>query len=462
MARALRDYVLVAISSIMLAGPTPMGYAQAGPPQAAPDTQQTQPEQADGNSPPESRQAGDPTPTLIRRMRSTPATNFTLSWRPDRLADQIPNLPYPHRSLAYLVQHPTLLTRRARRQCPEAKHNDSNPALRGALQGVNARDWYCLQKPDSTDGAWSLQGISGSEDARPSGVVQGENPILMAWYHKGPNAPDRSRLTLLVPCSTGQHCQARYVHIELMQVTGTAAHPTLSPLAFHAGGVVWRGNHIYVAAPSRGLRVFSTNNLLDTTGSGVASTRFVLPESGLWRSHGDSPTPPTTCNRDGNPCYDYVALDRSATTEQFLTGEYCAGSASGGNPTLPCRSRIARWNFNDLENRQTQHPIHARRAYLQPTSSVQGGISYRPPDTGAYRCYHFSASRGRNGRGWIVNARPNHQTRSIRGARGTQDLYLWRHRRQLWSVTEWPRPNNANDTEKRVLYGFNLNQVGCP
>lgn len=393
-------------------------------------------------------------------MTADPADQpyFTLTWRPDPRAAAIDRLtrhnsstPLPRLTPGQLIANPANLDHHADRRCGEATQ------AAGAVHPPMARpaDWYCLDREDSTSTSWSLQGITGSEDAHNSGRVDRRNVFLMSWYHNNSaGVTDRSRLSMLVPSLNSD-----YVNIELVRLTGTAANPSFRGLPTHADGVVWYGNHLYVADPSRGLLVFDMDDILDlgtTTDPRAPGYRFVLPETGAWRTQG------TPCNRTlppGQtgfvprkqfPCYNYASLDRSATSYQFVTGEYCRLRIND----VPswCDSRLARWRIDDIESRVPGRTISAAEVFTQPATSVQGAASYS--FTGTRACYYFNSSRGGNRLGWVFSDVPNRNPNYQPGGVGLQDLYVARIERQLWTVTEWP------GVGKRILYG--INPPPCP
>ncbi|MFF8992385.1 hypothetical protein ACF09H_21100 [Streptomyces sp. NPDC014983] len=385
--------------------------------------------------------AAQPSPAP-RPMVSDPAarSDFHLRWEPDPRASDIAGFPYPRLTPGQLISNPANTDHRADRRCPRA--NSASGALRNA---VAAADWYCLDTTDSNSTSWSLQGLSGSEDAHPGGTVNGHRVFLTSWYAHGPNSstPTRSRVSFLVAGTPG-----RYVNVELVQLAPGAAQ--FRALPTHAGGVVWHDNHLYVADPRRGLRVFDTRNILDlgrTTDPRARGYRFVLPQVGIW-STGSS----QSCNRGSRACYDYVTLDRSASSWQFITGEYC--SERRGGVLVWCDSRLARWRTSDITSRTPGRTIHAQEVFRQPVTNVQGGVSYTDPTSSARRCYYFDSSRGDSRLGWLVTDRPSRQPTYQQGGVGLQDLYVQASNHQLWTVTEWP------GVGKRILYG--VNQPSCP
>lgn len=391
------------------------------------------------------KQPGPPSRPMVADPASVP--DFHLQWVPDPLAPDINSFPYPRLTPDQLISHPSYLDRQARRNCPEANNlpTPTNPTGGGALRNVvPAVTWYCWQHPDDTSPNWTPQGISGSEDARAGGTVNNHHVFVASWYghDTGSRTPTRSRVSFLV-AGTG-----RYVNVELVQLVPGPVRFTGLPT--HAGGIVWHGNYLYVADTNEGLRVFDTRKILDlgrTNDPRAPGHRFVLPEVGLWYTGSTQ-----HCNWATRACYDYVTLDRSAASWQFITGEYCQAAAGAW-----CNSRLARWRRDDIDiTSQTPvgRTIHAQAVYQQPVTSVQGGVSYRDPANTNRTCYYFDSSRGERNLGWLVTDRPNRTPVPERGGVGLQDLYVQRSNHRLWTVTEWP------GNGKRILYS--VRQPSCP
>ncbi|WP_181808582.1 hypothetical protein [Streptomyces shenzhenensis] len=377
-----------------------------------------------------------------RPMTSDPASrpDFHLTWQPDPRAANIAGFPYPRLTPGQLISNPANTDHTATRKCSAA--NSTIGALRNSVAAV---DWYCFDNVDSASSTWTPQGMSGSEDAHPGGTVDGKQVFLTSWYGHRPNnsTPTRSRVSFLVAGTPG-----RYAHVELVRLVPGAAR--FGALPTHAGGVVWRDNYLYVADPRRGLLVFDTRNILDlgrTDDPRAPGSRFVLPQVGIWSTGSTLP-----CNRGTRACYDYVTLDRSASSWQFITGEYC--SQRQGGVLVWCNSRLARWRTSDITSRTAGRTIHAQEVFRQPVTNVQGGVSYTDPTNSARRCYYFDSSRGENNLGWLVTDRPNRTPASLPGGVGLQDLYVQRANHQLWTVTEWPGLGT------RIVYG--VNQPSCP
>ncbi|WP_028799260.1 hypothetical protein [Streptomyces sp. 142MFCol3.1] len=377
-----------------------------------------------------------------RPMVSDPASrpDFHLTWEPDHRASNIAGFPYPRLTPGRLISNPSYTDHQATRHCSAA--NNAIGALRNS---VAAADWYCFDSVDSASSTWTPQGMSGSEDAHAGGTVDGHRVLLTSWYGHAPNSstPRRSRVSFLVAGTPG-----RYAHVELVQLAPGASR--FRALPTHAGGVVWHDNYLYVADPRRGLRVFDTRNILDlgrTDDPRAPGSRFVLPQIGVW-STGSA----QSCNRGTRACYDYVTLDRSASSWQFITGEYC--SRSQGGTLVWCNSRLARWRTGDITSRTPGRTINAQQVYRQPVTNVQGGVSYQDPAGSARHCYYFDSSRGENNLGWLVTDRPNRQPTYQQGGVGLQDLYVQRSNHQLWTVTEWPGLGT------RIIYS--VNQPSCP
>ena len=157
----------------------------------------------------------------------------------------------------------------------------------------------------------------------------------------------------------------------------------------HAGGIVWSGPYLHVAATARGLVTCRVDDIMRVpdvrgsrrlTGSGssgeqVASYgyRYVLPVRFSYRAHADEGNDPLR--------YSFLSLDRSAEPPALVAGEY-------GGPAQT--TRLARYDLDpDTLMLQTgddgrSRPLGARRRRRR---RMQGAAS----STGRY---HVTVSHG--------------------------------------------------------------------
>ena len=183
---------------------------------------------------------------------------------------------------------------------------------------------------DRRDPRWWPQGISTSADASGSEDVEGieGRPMLVvSWYSKSlpgePGTHQGSRLSFLDVASR------RYRHVLLVNPVVRDGVLVLEPLRVHAGGVVWCGPYLHIAATSRGVITCRVDDLLRVPDSSVGDAgrlglepdrvssfgyRYVLPVRFAYRALTD----------DGHERlrYSFLSLDRSASPPELVVGEY--------------------------------------------------------------------------------------------------------------------------------------------
>lgn len=124
------------------------------------------------------------------------------------------------------------------------------PALSGVRLGLSVA--YGFSPADATTSEWTPQGISGSSDADPGGLVGGRRIHAVSWYGKGQTAVRVS----FVDVASGRY---RNVLLVKPKAGGTRFDQVRG---VHAGGIAWLGKYLYVADTSHGLRVFDTERIV--------------------------------------------------------------------------------------------------------------------------------------------------------------------------------------------------------
>ncbi len=133
--------------------------------------------------------------------------------------------------------------------------------------------------------------------------------VVVSWYAKHGQG---SRLSFL------DLAARRYRHVLLvaphLRDDGTAG---VKPLKVHAGGIVWHGPYLHIAATSRGFFTCRVDDLLRVPDAGLVETfghRYVLPVRFAYRAYAD----------DGleRLRYSFLSLDQDADPPQLVVGEY--------------------------------------------------------------------------------------------------------------------------------------------
>ncbi|TIC86304.1 hypothetical protein E8D34_11550 [Nocardioides sp. GY 10113] len=297
------------------------------------------------------------------------------------------------------------LSRRARRTL--APH----PRLLGGAVDV-ALTW---EAADRRDPHWYPQGVTHSGR---TGTTTGL--LLVAWYHKGEAG---SRFTVLDPD------RRRYQHVLLAEPVVEDGEPRLRPLRVHAGGLVWHGRHLHVAATRRGFLSACVDDVLrlpeptdasadrQLLGLHPAGHRYVLPVRHAFRAGYAEGTEPLR--------YSFLSLDRSDPEPALVVGEYGRKGHS---------HRLARFPADDATG-------------LLPPSP--DGFHAVPDDRGTARMqgvavadgvHYVTTSEGHRTRGTVHVGRPGDLV-GRRGAvpAGPEDLTWWPATGMLWTATEHPR-----------------------
>ncbi|MFD3536900.1 hypothetical protein [Streptomyces sp. NPDC058664] len=269
----------------------------------------------------------------------------------------------------------------------------------------------------------------------------------------------------------------------------------------HAGGIVWYGNYLYVADTRNGLRVFdmryildldpdgdpTTHDVMGTDTDGVKTTanvevktkvgrhsnvwysfgyRYVMPQVAAWKfkaPQSNPKSPSYACVSTGAPKASYISLDRDATPDRLLMGEYCR-PASG----YPSTGRIASYPVAALEGRSADVTAEGWANYLPlANGGAQGAAAYKGT-------LYVNESKGTDEPGnlWRYNwsnGQLIQKGQAIKTARGPEDLYIEHGAGRLWSLSEH-RPGAAADCTanpdtadpagtdycQRVLYGHRM------
>ncbi len=283
---------------------------------------------------------------------------------------------------------------------------------------------YAWDAADRRDPRWWPQGISTSADASETEDVEGRRVVVVSWYAKDGQGV---RVTFLDLDSR------RYRHVLLVVPTLSGGVLGLEPLKVHAGGLVWCGPYLHIAATARGVITCRLDDILRLPDSAsptdrlgvedahVASFgyRYVLPVRFSYRA--------VTGEGVERLRYSFLSLDRRTEPPQLVAGEY-------GN------SRQTR--------RLARFPLDPETLFL---ASGEDGVS-RPlvlDDEGAVRTqgaaivgetWYLTASTGPWVPGSVHVGRPG-AWRRHRWATpmGPEDVAWWPSSDLLWSVTEHPR-----------------------
>ncbi len=270
----------------------------------------------------------------------------------------------------------------------------------GRLLGRDVHRAYSWDTEDARDPEWWPQGISSSADAGDEGTVEGRRLLVVAWYSPAP-AHHGCRVTF-VDLDT-----LRYQHV-------TVVRPDLTPLRIHAGGVVWCGRFLHLAATAKGFVTCDLDDIVHTPDRG-----FVLPVRYDFQAAAEK--------GHSRLRYSFLSLDRWSTPPALVAGEY----GRRGDTT-----RFARFEIDPATGLLVSGaddrawPVHLDDRGL---AQMQGAVIAR-------ETYVVTVSHGPWGPGSLYVGRPGHfRERRLAVPMGPEDLTYSAADDLLWSVTEHPR-----------------------
>lgn len=256
------------------------------------------------------------------------------------------------------------------------------------------------ERADAEDPTWCPQGVTNSYRTDVTREV-----LLVSWYSKTGLG---SRISVL------DLAARRYRHVLL--VTPTAA-GGVTPVHVHAGGVVWQGPFLHVAATAQGALTFRLDDLL-LDPSERHGYRYLLPVRSAYRAEaGDG----STLLR-----YSFLSLDRSGPEQALVVGEY--GSARQ-------TQRLVRFGIDAATGLLAAGPDGISRP-LRIDESGQARMQGASVVDGRY---YVTVSQGRWRLGTVMTGLPG-SFRPHRWATpmGPEDLCYHAPTGLFWSVSEHP------------------------
>ena len=279
--------------------------------------------------------------------------------------------------------------------------------------GRAVHEAWRMDLKDQLDLRWWPQGVTTAADAGRDDT-RGRRLVIMSSYAKKlPWDPTKhgSRLTVMDLDSL------RYRHVLLVRPTPDGG---LEPLHVHAGGVVWHGQHLHVAATGKGMFTFRVDDLLRVTARDAAyGYRYVLPARWQYRALKDDGV------ADGFR-YSFVSLDRSTEPPTMMAGEYTND---------PARTRrIARFAIDATTGLLETGADDRSQVVLlgDGPRRMQGVVNARGR-------LHVTVSQGRRERGSVYAGTPDNLVHHPHATpMGNEDVAYWPEEDLLYGVSEHP------------------------
>ena len=278
-------------------------------------------------------------------------------------------------------------------------------ARRVRVPGAAVAEGFRWRLVDVFTQTWWPQGIA-------VGRFNGTPVAITSWFAQPRRGREMGSRISVVDLSDPR--RPRYQHVLLVAPRRTVAGTAFDPVVVHAGGIVWSGDRLLVAATGGGFREFRLSGILSLPnrgllrrGSGPFGHHYVLPEYGTFAPARD----------DEKLRYSFIALegDDDPAELRLVSGEY----SKKGNPRL-VRLRV-------LDGRVAVDETH-----VPGITEMQGVVL--TDDT-----WFVNASRGDKLGGDLWSGTPGAMIRHEHALPpGPEDLAYWPERRQLWSVTEFP------------------------
>ncbi|MDN7122816.1 hypothetical protein INN71_15605 [Nocardioides sp. ChNu-153] len=310
------------------------------------------------------------------------------------------------------------------------------------LLGHRVEQAWGWEAADRRTAQWWPQGVTTSGDATALGStpagLEGRRVAVVSWYAKpvpGPAGKDEKhgvRLTFLDLDSL------RYRHVLLVRpVRREDGQVGLEPVTAHAGGIVWAGSWIHVAATGKGCVSAHLDDLLwlpegeEDTAHGY---RWVLPTRVDHRGGVEEPAP--TSAQPGAEVeklrWSFLSLAEGTQGPSLLVGEYGRGEKS---------TRVARFPLGP-DGVPAGSPGDRRTTYASEV--VETGVKGMQGVADVAGRLHVTTSHGPWGAGSLVTAQHGAGLAGATWRRtaaatpmGPEDL-SWSLGR-LWVPTEHPR-----------------------
>jgi hypothetical protein len=221
----------------------------------------------------------------------------------------------------------------------------------------------------------------------------------------------------------------------------------LEPLRVHAGGVVWCGPYLHIAATTRGVITCRVDDLLRVPEAAMGDVGRLALETDRVSSYGYRHVLPVrfayrAMTDDGleRLRYSFLSLDRTVSPPELVVGEY-------GNSAQT--TRLARFPLDP----ETLFLAQGEDGVSRPLVIDDGGVVRTQGAAIAHGRWYLTRSTGKWVPGSIYAGTPG-AFRRYRWATpmGPEDIAWWPSTDLLWSVSEHPR--------RRWIYSMKRSRFG--
>ena len=288
-------------------------------------------------------------------------------------------------------------------------------ARRTPVPGLAVQEGFRWAEADLHSLRWFPQGVTTTADADPTELAAGRRLLLVSWYSKDLGGENHGSRITVVDLDT-----LRYRHVLLVRARRhLLGGVRVQPLHVHAGGLMWFGPHLHVAATAAGLVTCSLDDIIEMRATEHSlGYRYVLPVRFRYEAKAEAGTTPMR--------YSFLSLDRTASAPELVTGEYGRGAMT---------RRLARFAMDPSTSRLVADD-HGRS---DPVRVEPGGIGHMQGVASIRGHYYVTYSRGPHLLGRMYAGKPGRFRANSRALPpGPEDLSYWPSTDRLWSVSEWP------------------------
>ena len=298
--------------------------------------------------------------------------------------------------------------------------DDLNRDARVARVPGRAPRWgFTFDTRDDRTRLWWPQGVTTTADAAAPETVEGRSVVVTSWYSRDlAKVNTGSRLSFV---EITDRSRLRYRHVLLVEaVLGSNGRVRVRPVRVHAGGIVWHGPYLHVAATEQGLCTFRLDDILHAPDADrFGGYRYLVPLFFWYDAVTGAGVVPMR--------YSFLSLDRSAAAPALMAGEYGRGKMT---------TRLVRYPIDPATSLLCRDAAGICRPALLEDAGVRGmqgavavdGTCYLTTSFGVHRLGSLWAGRPGS---WVEHAKAT--------PTGPEDLAYWPSRDELWSLSEHPR-----------------------